>query len=546
MFKDLIDIAIIDDGINEGLFDIGDLKYNIEITSELNIIERKGYNKYLPSHATTCAAIIRKYSPYAVLSSIKILNNKRRGLPEQLVKSIEWCADVGIRIVNLSLGTVHYKDRHVLRNVVNKAVKKGLIIIAACSNNNIITYPSCFSSVIGVKCDLDNELREGEYIYNYNACDGIDVTACCGHLLRKNNGDEFYSSICNSFATPLVTAKVCEIIKSNKKIMLEEIKLKLFEGATKRAGKVYTPYLYNKIDWIETAVVFKIGNAKIRSFKSCNEFKVVDVIYLNCDCLWYVLKDITDYLDKDYEILKEVDTVIIVVDTPLLKHIDCSFEDLLHEIAFRGKNIVYFNDNEKDSNLEFFNSKYNIKVWHPSIYRYLNFPVLKKIDIPPILVIYDFSGEYLIDLITELQECFRLEYYNIVSASDTCLGIVKEVEYLPLFKNGKLDHNGLKTVCGIYKPDIILYGIDASDKNAEYLNFIGKHFEVDVNIIISNNYNQVIEDLISSKEDNQVIFLTTLSFFCNKKNVTTFELSSNDYVNEIYSYIIDLYKAHND
>ncbi len=59
----MIRVAILDDGINEGLYNIGCLKFTTEITPEIEFVERIGYNKYLPSHGTTCGAIIKKYSP---------------------------------------------------------------------------------------------------------------------------------------------------------------------------------------------------------------------------------------------------------------------------------------------------------------------------------------------------------------------------------------------------------------------------------------------------------------------------------------------------
>ena len=69
----LPEIAVIDDGISEKLYDVGQLRHNILITPELHVIERAGYDPFLPSHGTTCAAIIKKYAPDAVLSSIKVL-----------------------------------------------------------------------------------------------------------------------------------------------------------------------------------------------------------------------------------------------------------------------------------------------------------------------------------------------------------------------------------------------------------------------------------------------------------------------------------------
>ncbi len=61
--NDQINIAIIDDGVNENLYNTGVLKYNIEITPNLMIRERKKYDRYKSSHGTICAAIIKNICP---------------------------------------------------------------------------------------------------------------------------------------------------------------------------------------------------------------------------------------------------------------------------------------------------------------------------------------------------------------------------------------------------------------------------------------------------------------------------------------------------
>lgn len=173
----MISIAIVDDGVNEGLYNTGSLKYNIEITPELNIVERSEYNRYLPSHGTTCAAIIKKYSPGAVIGSIKVLNDSGRAVRDQLIAALLWCADNAVRLVSVSLGTIDFRDYEAVRKAVNYAAPKGVIIVSACNNKTVFTYPASLSNVIGVKCDIENNLKEGQYRYNYYPLDGIDITA---------------------------------------------------------------------------------------------------------------------------------------------------------------------------------------------------------------------------------------------------------------------------------------------------------------------------------------------------------------------------------
>jgi subtilisin family serine protease len=205
MDKGTIHVAVIDDGINEKLYNTGCLLHNIEITNELEIWERADYDPYSPSHGTTCAAIIRRYSPDTVLSSIKILSDiSQHGMREQLLKALDWCIANNVRLVNLSLGTIDYRDFDAIRAAINNAYKKGVLIIAACNNKNVFTYPAALSNVLGVKCykngahyheNLKLQTKSSKLGHSYNsyALDGIEITATSEHNLTQYNGEESYT-----------------------------------------------------------------------------------------------------------------------------------------------------------------------------------------------------------------------------------------------------------------------------------------------------------------------------------------------------------------
>ncbi len=224
-------IAIIDDGINQKLYNTGELEHNLEVTSDLQICERGGYDPFLPSHGTTCAAIIKKYAPEAVLSSIKILSDEsRKGMKEQLICALKWCADNAIRLVNLSLGTIDFRDFNEIKEAVNYAGEKGVVIVAACNNRNIFTCPASLENVIGVRCDLQDKLKEREYTYGFSP-DGIEITSCGSHKLVKFNDEVKITTPSNSFAAPVITSIVYELQKNNPDISLYDIRELLKERA---------------------------------------------------------------------------------------------------------------------------------------------------------------------------------------------------------------------------------------------------------------------------------------------------------------------------
>lgn len=233
-----INIAVIDDGVNEKLYQRDRLSYNLEITHDLTVCDRVGYDQFLPSHGTTCAAIIKRYAPEAELSSVKILDSSSRtGMKAQLIHAIKWCADNSIRIVNLSLGTIDYRDFSEVKEAVDYAYEKNVIVVAACNNRNIYTCPASFEKVIGVRCDLKEEIKEGEYTFNIDCMDGINISACAKHSLEKYDGTEKVTDECNSYAAPMVTAYVYNILRNHPDMCFDEIMEKLQQEANKR---IYT------------------------------------------------------------------------------------------------------------------------------------------------------------------------------------------------------------------------------------------------------------------------------------------------------------------
>lgn len=234
-----IKIAVIDDGINAGLYKIGFIERDIEIMPELQVKYRTGYDMHKPSHGTTCAAIIKKYTPYAQLSSIKILNDNAKGIRGQLVKALEWCVENNMHLVNMSLGTIDFRDADIIKKAVDTAAEKGIIIVAAANNRNVYTYPASFKNVIGVNCDITGNLKEGEFVWNPFAPDNIEITSCAIHELTMYTGETKTTGPCNSFAAPMITAVVCKIMDEKGLITLDEIKVELKKCVLNKKAMVY-------------------------------------------------------------------------------------------------------------------------------------------------------------------------------------------------------------------------------------------------------------------------------------------------------------------
>ncbi len=400
-------ITIIDDGINQNLYATGELTHNLHITTELNICERVDYDPFLPSHGTTCAAIIKKYAPDAILSSVKILNDDSfKGMKTQLIKALEWCVDNKIRLVNLSLGTIDYKDFVEVEKAVKYASENGVIILAACNNRNVFTCPASLENVIGVKCDTSGTLKGMEYIFNSFPLDGIDITACGIHDLVKYSGESKITSICNSFATPAITALVYNIMKNNPNIGLYELKEALKQNSTDIIQLEGSSYIKNKINkdsdfnnYINKSIEIPIievynnyGNKIYGLHKKLTEKFRVDGYNAICICtkddekdlcngfisMYSHLEDGKTFLDNNFFVnrIKKIcsiyDPDIIIVPIDMVKDnqynqlaIESDLEVDIKINIYENLNIEVISTNEYDeSNENYQTNKYNeIKIF---------------------------------------------------------------------------------------------------------------------------------------------------------------------------------------
>ncbi|MDL2220299.1 S8 family serine peptidase [Eubacteriales bacterium OttesenSCG-928-N14] len=217
-------IAIIDDGISKSVVD--DLCFSLTVKNNKIIQNKEPID--ISSHGSICAAIIRKYAPYSQLGSIKVLHSKSlKGNRDNLIQAISWCVANGIRIVNLSIGSVLPQDYFPLLSVINTAAKYGTIIIAAESNDRKITYPACFSNTIGVVTNPLQKNAEFEYLPALGR--GIDFSASSTHLLDMPHG-KVHTPNCNSYAAPVITALISNFSESLHFDSIFDVKSMLIEN----------------------------------------------------------------------------------------------------------------------------------------------------------------------------------------------------------------------------------------------------------------------------------------------------------------------------
>jgi type VII secretion-associated serine protease mycosin len=119
-------------------------------------------------------------APAARLMPVKVLDDQGSGSIYDVAEGIEWAADHGARVVNLSLGSV--SDSATLADVVDYAYNKGVLLVAAggncggasyylngCDYQNQPIYPAAYADVMAVAATDSSDARssfstQGSYI----------------------------------------------------------------------------------------------------------------------------------------------------------------------------------------------------------------------------------------------------------------------------------------------------------------------------------------------------------------------------------------------
>lgn len=218
-----IRIAILDSGIDQSVLRTR-LEYRVFVDDRgCCRNDHKDMAKQDFCHGTICARIIETLCDCCALSSVRILDEKGRGMVQQLWPALEWCWQKNIRIVNLSLGTTCFTDREPLLEIIREYADRGLFIIAAAANSGFLTSPASFTQVVGVAAGK-------RFCHDPLLCmlKGIDFLAPSDHEIEIDHM-RFRTGISNSYAAPFVTALAAGLLSANDIRDIFQLKRMLYE-----------------------------------------------------------------------------------------------------------------------------------------------------------------------------------------------------------------------------------------------------------------------------------------------------------------------------
>lgn len=202
-------IALIDDEVNDTLCKSRIEKY--VLVQGRPICQAQNYMTSV-SHATACSMILEQCSSDFEIVNYIIQPQNGSANIQDFSQALWACLEMDIDIVCLSVGSVKLSDSLYLNKVIDQLNKRQITVLSALSNNEMLTLPTCYESVIGVRCDKHYIMDPYEIRRLESDMLGVQVVANCSFKYDDRDCAGY-----NSYATPVVAAYLCEYWKEHRK-----------------------------------------------------------------------------------------------------------------------------------------------------------------------------------------------------------------------------------------------------------------------------------------------------------------------------------------
>src|SRR5262249_7645798 len=134
-----IRVAVIDSGVHSNHPHITSIAGGVSVESP----EIQGPEAYVDTlgHGTAVMAAIQDKAPNAEYFAVKLFHRSLAASAASLMKSIQWFIDREMDVVNMSLGTTNPEHADGLRALVEHALKRNVVLVAAREWNGERYYP---------------------------------------------------------------------------------------------------------------------------------------------------------------------------------------------------------------------------------------------------------------------------------------------------------------------------------------------------------------------------------------------------------------------
>ena len=183
-------------------------------------------------HGTHISGIIAHVSPQSQLLPVRVLDTNGRGNTFALAYAIEWAAQQGADVINLSLGAE--SDSRVLRDTIATVIEQGVIVVAAAGNENTSSpqYPASYPLVLSVTAIDGAGIKADFASYGHDwvdiAAPGVGITS----TMISSQGSGYASWSGTSMAAGFVSGAAALLRKQMPQASVAVIEANLMSHAT--------------------------------------------------------------------------------------------------------------------------------------------------------------------------------------------------------------------------------------------------------------------------------------------------------------------------
>lgn len=183
-------------------------------------------------HGTACTNLIFQIAPQTLVYPIRVFSGTLEASPEALIAAIVHACEKGVRILNLSLGTVREDCVKELYRVCDDAARAGVIVVAAARNGvDRWNYPAVFAPVIGVSISMSGTPLS----YSCGVDDAaLDFEVAIGSTSVMALGGRTIEARGTSAATAVMTGHIANLIRDHPLADLSTVRLLLRGQGTVR------------------------------------------------------------------------------------------------------------------------------------------------------------------------------------------------------------------------------------------------------------------------------------------------------------------------
>ena len=222
-----VKVAVVDSGIDTRHPALeGKIKASFEAVPEGGqIVFKPSTSGDQAGHGTACAGIITSVAPEVELYSIKVLGPTGSGTGEMFLMGVDFAIKQKMQVVNLSLGTTKRDFWMPMHDLLDRAYRERVLLVAAANNLPQASSPSIFSSsIVSVVKRAGGE----PFNFGYQYGEVIELVAPGVQVETTWPGGGYRQLTGNSFAAPYITGIVALLLESRPDLTPFQIKTILY------------------------------------------------------------------------------------------------------------------------------------------------------------------------------------------------------------------------------------------------------------------------------------------------------------------------------